>query len=103
MNWRERLKGKGPGGWVIWQGAGRSGLYFACQCPCGCDDPVIIPLGGEPHGWTWDGNKERPTLTPSLRRMNMDGCRSHFNLTQGAYVWHGDSPNSIAPNVWGAP
>jgi hypothetical protein len=103
MNWRERLEGKGPGGWVIWQGEGASGLYFACNCPCGCEDEVIIPIGyqHEPnYGWGWDGNKERPTLTPSLRRIG--SCASHFNLTAGNYVWHGDSPRPIAPNVWRA-
>jgi hypothetical protein len=33
-------------------------------CP-GCKMPHSVPVNG-PRGWTWDGNLERPTLSPSV-------------------------------------
>jgi len=36
-------------------------------CPCGCGQ--IRSLDFKPHGspsWDWDGNVEKPTLTPSV-------------------------------------
>lgn len=33
-------------------------------CP-GCDDLHSITFG-EPGGWTWDGDLERPTINPSI-------------------------------------
>lgn len=51
--------------------------------------------------WDWDGDLERPTLTPSLRRMGTP-CKIHFNVTAGRYVNHGDgAPN--APDVYTSP
>lgn len=33
-------------------------------CP-GCDRAKAIPFAGE-HAWTWNGDRERPTLSPSI-------------------------------------
>lgn len=60
-------------------------------CPCGCEDwgwLPLAPLGGHAH-WQWDGNRERPTLTPSIRRLNH--CKWHGHLIAGVWQPAGDS------------
>ena len=42
------------------------------------------PLG---QSWLWDGNYEKPTLTPSLDSTDASGCGWHGFLTAGA--WQG--------------
>lgn len=45
-------------------------LFYVC--PCGCGKALALPvrLASEPKTespqWTWDGNREWPTLTPSV-------------------------------------
>lgn len=36
---------------------------FAFMC-LGCDEEHIVPIGGE--GWTFNGNLDEPTLSPSV-------------------------------------
>lgn len=110
----EALPSRQPGYFQIVIGAGGSGWYFECNCPCGCPylDCVPIQLEGETDReerakrnpefvfWKWDGNLSHPTLTPSLRR-NVP-CKIHFNVTAGRYHNHGDgAPN--APDCYAAP
>lgn len=55
-------------------------------CPCGCSDVCTIPVRpgyGGAH-WTWDGNKELPTLTPSILRLG--DCKWHGYLTGGVFI-----------------
>jgi hypothetical protein len=47
--------------------------YFTCMLPNGstCTIPLRpVPATGRPvnggHSWEWDGNQEKPTLTPSI-------------------------------------
>lgn len=62
-------------------------LVFAC--PDGCGDVTAVPVSSPDRAseaatsWTWDGNREAPTLTPSINRL--DGCRWHGFLKAG--VW----------------
>lgn len=59
--------------------------YFglAFMCPCGCGAESYLPLQpSSEDGWTWDGNMEKPTLTPSVLQR---GCGWHGYLTAG--VW----------------
>jgi len=56
-------------------------------CPCGCGNESYLAFEG--HGspgptWDWDGNRERPTLTPSVFNSGMP-CKWHGFLTAG--VW----------------
>jgi hypothetical protein len=57
-------------------------------CPCGCGDVRAIPIKageyvkGLPF-WGWDGNRDSPTLIPSIK--HMDGCKWHGHLSAG--VW----------------
>lgn len=54
-----------------------AGLNF--RCPCGCGE--IYGCNFTPGGWTWDGNRDAPTVTPSL------GCHSTDGKPE--YHWHG--------------
>lgn len=51
---------------------GDKSLLFGC--PCGCGDLRAVDLepgeGRRPR-WQWDGNRERPTLTPSILNYQM--------------------------------
>jgi Family of unknown function (DUF6527) len=96
-----------PGYFQIFLGPADSGWYFQCNCPCGCKygDIVPIELEGEDTwhrtGWHWDGDLERPTLTPSLRRTGT-ACKIHFNVTKGQYIIHPDGAPA-AQNIYRAP
>lgn len=52
-------------------------------CPCGCKQVVQIPITGE-NSWSWNGDEDNPTLTPSIARM--DGCKWHGFLTNGFWT-----------------
>ena len=43
---------------------GRTGTLLYMQCP-GCDDHHGIEVSA--GGWTWDGNLEAPTVSPSIK------------------------------------
>lgn len=64
-----------------WHGSDKiTGMHFTC--PCGC---------GRVHGasfdrWTWDGNTEAPTLSPSLGLHAVNGKAIG---PDGKYHWHG--------------
>ena len=63
------------------------GLIYVC--PCGCKEMHALPfhplsaddLKNDRHGWTWDDNRETPTLSPSV--LSHDGGRD------GPTHWHG--------------
>ena len=70
---------------------------IAFGCPCGkCHDPEQVihnsylhitrpsqPSVGKPD-WQWDGNREAPTLTPSIQRRG--ACNWHGYLRAGKFV-----------------
>lgn len=72
------LKDSPPGTFAYWtdqQGA-KSGMHFTCPCGCG-------KIFGAHFGkWSWDGNEEQPTLTPSL---NCGPDHWHGFLTAGVF------------------
>ena len=58
---------------------------LAFGCPCGCGTHYGAVFVG-PNPWTFDGNVERPTVTPSL------GCYPNHESPvgpDGTYHWHG--------------
>lgn len=57
------------------------------RCPCGCGQPVELPLIHEAHPhWTLQVDKKgHPTLAPSVWRR--EGCRAHYFLRGGKVVW----------------
>lgn len=61
-------------------------------CPCGCGQLISLPIATGPKQdryWSWDGNRESPTLQPSIRRL--DGCHFHGFLTAGVWTFCSDS------------
>jgi hypothetical protein len=81
--------------------AGDSG-DFVHWCP-GCEEKHVLPW--KRGGWTFNGNMERPTFTPSFlhqwRRMGADGvtpedARCHYILTDGVLNFCGDSKHALA-------
>lgn len=58
------------------------GMLFTC--PCGCGRDGWLPFRPETSpSWEWDGNREKPTLKPSV--LQVGGCRWHGWLRAG--VW----------------
>ena len=45
------------------------------------DDMIAVPITGE-KSWTWNGDKEKPTLSPSIRVKKENG-------------WHGFLENGV--------
>jgi hypothetical protein len=69
-----------------------SGDHILCHCPCGCGSMMNLPIAtGEktPRNWQWDGNREQPTLHPSIR--DLSGCKWHGHLQGGVWTPTGDS------------
>ena len=67
-------------------------LLFGCPCGCGALRAVNIKPYGETHSlWSWDGNRETPTLSPSILiyQLNDSGERIgehwHGFLTAGVF------------------
>lgn len=61
---------------------------IAFVCPCGCGQDSWLPVNG--HGrpgpsWEWDGNREAPTLNPSVFNSGMP-CQWHGWLRAGMWV-----------------
>ncbi len=54
---------------------------IAFRCPCGCGLESYLPLSGPGPVWTWDGNRELPTVNPSV--LQVGGCRWHGYLRAG--------------------
>lgn len=63
-------RGDVPAGVFQYCGAykGDPDVVLMFGCPCGCGEVGVVhlkPMDGHPV-WTWDGNREQPTLTPSI-------------------------------------
>lgn len=59
------------------------GLLF--KCPCGCGDICGINFDKkESPCWDWDGNKEKPTVSPSIRRIG--DCQWYGWIEEGRWV-----------------
>lgn len=55
-------------------------------CPCGCGQEGYLPFMPEASpSWEWNGDMQRPTLTPSILQRN--GCRWHGYLRNGVWEW----------------
>jgi len=60
-----------------------AGLAFVCPCGCGSIGTTAV-VKGFGTKWNWDGNKEFPTLTPSIQKLT--ACKWHGYLTKGEFV-----------------
>lgn len=76
-------------------------LGYLFWCPA-CEEPHPFHVGG-PKGWTFDGNLEAPTFTPSLRVLgrgkpgDTDAERTscHLFVTAGRIHYCGDCPHEL--------
>lgn len=67
---------------------GESGSHLSMWCP-GCDDLHAVRIG--PNGWTWNGDHERPTFSPSiLVTGGPDDARCHSYIREGQWQFLGD-------------
>ena len=57
------------------------------RCPCGCGQPVELPLIREARPrWSLQVDQDgHPTLAPSIWRR--EGCRAHYFVRRGKVVW----------------
>lgn len=80
-----RAKSPGEFMWIN-DGAGKAAsLWFVCPCGCGDESAICIaPHGAHPKQWQWDGNRQKPTLTPSIHKQV--GCGWHGWLRNGEWV-----------------
>lgn len=60
-----------------------AGLGFRCPCGCGREGYLPFAREGDHPSWEWDGNLEKPTLTPSV--LQVGGCRWHGWLRNGEW------------------
>lgn len=69
------------------------GTYILCECPCGCGMLMNLPIYSDQKtvnpSWHWDGDREKPTLSPSIR--DLAGCKFHGFLQQGVWTFCPDS------------
>lgn len=81
----DSVKGK-PGAFEFYSDSTRgiAGMIYAC--PCGCKrlgSLAFRPARLDDHAsWEWNGNKEKPTLTPSVHHVG----HWHGFLTDGVWV-----------------
>jgi len=77
---------KTPGAFKYFTTAYRSkiigGLNF--RCPCGCEDGFAVWFTGSKAKWKWNGNRDKPTLIPSIFLKKF--CGWHGFLTNGVWV-----------------
>lgn len=77
---------KNPGDFLWSRSSSDDPARILFICPCGCGDHTGVPVRPESTPgpvWTWDGNRDAPTLTPSLQRVG--GCNWHGFLTAGEF------------------
>lgn len=67
-------------------------MWFFCR---GCDDLHRIAVAG-PRAWTFDGNYEAPTVTPSILCTGAPTRRCHSFLRAGRLEFLGDCSHALA-------
>jgi hypothetical protein len=72
----------------------RENQYYELWCT-GCNKLHLIPdADGKPR-WTFDGNFEKPTLSPSVKHTWNDKC-CHYFIKSGKIEYCNDSTHSLA-------
>lgn len=76
------------------------GLSFKCP-GCGTEHTVLVGVGGSGARWLWNGNLDRPTLSPSvLVRVDFDGGKlakiCHSFVIDGQIQFLNDCTHKLA-------
>lgn len=70
-----------------------AGTQIGFGCPCGCGVLRVLDIGEQKPearpSWSWDGNRDTPTLSPSVRFVG--DCKWHGFLQAGVFTPCGDS------------
>jgi Family of unknown function (DUF6527) len=79
---------KAPGSFTY--SADDAGMFYIC--PCGCGHEGYLPFRPAPSpSWGWDGNRERPTLDPSIHHQYGTGpggaLETHWHGYLRAGMW----------------
>lgn len=67
------------------QDDGKAIFWYCCPCGCGSEGALSVGIGFKPDGgptWNWDGDLDRPTLSPSIHHTG----HWHGWLRQGVYT-----------------
>lgn len=63
------------------------GMMFRCPCGCGSMGSIDFRLNRKGHPmWDWDGNISKPTISPSIHRLEDDGS-SHWHGFLKEGIW----------------
>jgi len=73
---------KNPGDFFIIKEDNYHRIQFLCPCGCGSLGGINISQT-DPNAWSWDGNEDTPTISPSV--MFLSGCRWHGYLKNGVF------------------
>lgn len=76
-----------PGSCQLLLGDDPKAISIRYVCPCGCGRLRRVPayMGEKKERtWNWDGNKDKPTLTPSIACL--EGCKWHGYITHGEFT-----------------
>lgn len=80
---------------------GETAIWYRCP---GCDDHLhgwhSVPIDGS-RGWKWNGSKDSPTITPSVKTWMRYGDEPsdricHHFVRDGKIEYCGDSTHSLA-------
>lgn len=63
---------------------GNTIFFFMCPCGCKLANQLAVYKGEKGHGWKWNGDRQRPTLHPSIAQTSR--CGWHGHLVQGEWV-----------------
>lgn len=79
---------------VLYVNGGPEMCEHLCPCGCGMPTPTFFPNGKRERTrdrclWDFSKGAHGPTLNPSVRHLG--GCKSHYNITDGKVIMHGDS------------
>lgn len=73
--------------WEFGEQGGVENAWLRYRCPC-CGGEGALPIRGRAvtplQQWDWDGNREAPTLSPSILRSRT--CGWHGYLRAGVLV-----------------
>ena len=79
-------------------GFGTAGTGIGFWCP-GCDEACVIRTAGDPPTWTWNGNVDAPTISPSIN-VTYDGADKHTIchsfVRDGSIQFLGDCTHAFA-------